>query len=117
MLTSGRSTIRFAIDDCGELYIISKSDGMIRGLTAPPQRDASLAGHFDESERAIPEIAGDLADPDDDGVLNLLEYALGLNPRENSAAAMPPGGRVRAECTGTDAAAVFPRLSVRLRFQ
>ncbi|MCC5805711.1 MAG: PQQ-dependent sugar dehydrogenase [Opitutales bacterium] len=87
---SGRADIRFAIDDAGELYIISKSDGMIRGLTAPPQKDAWLADHFDESERAIPEIAGDLADPDDDGIPNLLEYALGLSPRENSAAAIPP---------------------------
>lgn len=37
---------------------------MIRGLTAPPEKDAWLAAHFDASERADPNTSGDLADPD-----------------------------------------------------
>jgi hypothetical protein len=35
----------------------------------------------------------DLADPDDDGIPNLLEYALGLHPGQNSAGQMPQAVR------------------------
>jgi hypothetical protein len=34
-------------------------------------------------------ISGDLADPDGDGIANLLEYALGLNPNMASVAGLP----------------------------
>jgi hypothetical protein len=37
--------------------------------------------HFLEAERSQPSISGDAADADGDGLLNLVEYALGLNPR------------------------------------
>src|SRR5204862_5045947 len=39
---AGRADIRFAVDAKGELYILSKSDGMIRavaGATAPSARN------------------------------------------------------------------------------
>lgn len=86
---SGRADIRFAIDEEGELYIISKSDGMIRGLTTRPQKDAWLTTHFNQTERADPAISGPLADPAGDGLPNRLKYALDLNPRESQNHALP----------------------------
>ena len=35
---------------------------------------------FDEAERADPSITGDTADPNHDGLNNLIKYAFGLNP-------------------------------------
>ena len=41
----GRADIRFAVDAAGELYILSKADGMIRAvtgvasITSPPARN------------------------------------------------------------------------------
>jgi len=37
--------------------------------------------HFNESELLDPGISGPDADPDGDGIPNLMEYAMGLNPR------------------------------------
>lgn len=42
---------------------------------------------FSDVELAQPAIAGDEADPDQDGLGNLLEYALGLNPKRADAQA------------------------------
>lgn len=39
----GRADIRIQIDEAGELYIISKSDGMIRQIVGPPR----IAGDYD----------------------------------------------------------------------
>jgi hypothetical protein len=38
-----------------------------------------------------PEIAGELEDPDKDGIINLLEYALNLDPNAHSTATGAPG--------------------------
>ena len=38
------------------------------------------SGHFTAAQLSDGAISGDLADPDGDGVPNLLEYALNLNP-------------------------------------
>lgn len=40
-----------------------------------------------------PLIAGDLADPEKDGIANLLERALGLNPNSTSSASLPTASR------------------------
>ena len=45
--------------------------------------------HFNEEERSDPEISGETADPDRDGIPNLLEFALGLDPREPNTEALP----------------------------
>jgi hypothetical protein len=37
-------------------------------------------------------VVGDLDDPDRDGIANLIEYALGLNPNQASGSGLPVGG-------------------------
>jgi len=90
---SGRADIRLVADADGELFVLSKSDGMIRGLTAPPAKPSWLAAHFSSADQADPAVSGDSADPDGDGASNFLEYALGSDPRSSSA---PPPLSVRA---------------------
>jgi hypothetical protein len=46
--------------------------------------DAWRLANFSPAELADPAISGDLADPDHDGLSNLLEYALGLPPKDPS---------------------------------
>jgi hypothetical protein len=46
-------------------------------------------------------IAGDLADPDGDGVANLLEYALGLKPNVASVGGLPTVGQTNGFLTLT----------------
>ena len=46
-------------------------------------------------------IAGDLADPDGDGVTNLIEYALGLNPNSADVSGLPAVGQTNGFLTLT----------------
>lgn len=45
--------------------------------------------YFSFAELDLPTVSGPLADPDADGLDNLLEYALGLDPRQADSAALP----------------------------
>jgi hypothetical protein len=51
--------------------------------------EAWRASYFSGSELADPNISGDTADPDGDGIPNLLEYALNGNPRVANASIRP----------------------------
>ncbi|MCU0792229.1 MAG: retroviral-like aspartic protease family protein [Opitutaceae bacterium] len=55
-----------------------------------------LALRFSAAERQDPALAGLAADPDGDGLANLVEYALDLDPRSPAGAGAPVAGRVRA---------------------
>lgn len=48
--------------------------------------------HFTGAELADPAVSGDLADPDGDGVPNLLEYALDLDPHSANVQGQPTVG-------------------------
>jgi hypothetical protein len=83
----GRADVRWAMDAGGELFLLSKSDGMIRRLVAAPT--AWHLAHFTTEQLAQPDVSGDAADPDGDGVSNFLEYAFDLEPWQNSANLLP----------------------------
>jgi hypothetical protein len=51
--------------------------------------DAWRFAHFTASELANAAISGDTADPDVDGIVNLLEYAFNLDPKIASGAGLP----------------------------
>lgn len=53
--------------------------------------------HFPQEERTDPEISGLTADPDADGLANLLEYALQLNPKAFGLSGLPPAELVTVE--------------------
>ncbi len=54
----------------------------------PPPHDAWRIAHFVENAN-VPDIAGDLADPDHDGIPNLIERAFGLDPNVSSVDGLP----------------------------
>ena len=60
------------------------SSKVFREVTVGTMRQEFQDQYFTPGEQANEEIAGDLADPDGDGLVNLLEEALGLHPREGS---------------------------------
>ncbi len=57
--------------------------------------------HFSSEELALPVISGPNADPDADGLGNLMEYALGSDPRASSSAPAPAVGTTATEWTLT----------------
>ena len=61
-------------------------------VTTPYQ--AWQYGHFTAAELANDSVSGDLADADGDGVVNLLEYALGLDPEVPAVGGLPTSGVV-----------------------
>lgn len=110
---TGRADIRLVLDPEGELLVLSKSDGMVRALTAIPAKPAWLAAHFTSGEQTLPAVSGDLADPDGDGLPNFLEYALGTAPRSPDApstfaARLDSAGRLSLE---------YPAPRPELRYQ
>ena len=60
--------------------------------------------NFTAAELADPSISGDLADPDHDGLANMMEYALGLPPKDPAALNRP-----YATITGGDLTLTYTR--------
>jgi alpha-N-arabinofuranosidase len=59
-----------------------------------PQTFAAWQGqYFTQAELGDPTISGPTADPDHDGIPNLMEYALGLDPKTSSPAGLPVLGQ------------------------
>jgi hypothetical protein len=65
--------------------------------------DSWLSIYFDASERSNASLSGDLADPDRDGLVNLLEYAFAFDPKADSSAVMP-----KIERAGDSVKLTFP---------
>lgn len=61
----------------------------------PPQSSWNLwrEDEFTAGERLDPLVSGEYADPDHDGIVNLIEYAMGLPPRQNSRTGLPTTSR------------------------
>ena len=61
--------------------------GLVFPLSAAPQTSypSWREQQFSEAELGVAAISSDLADPEGDGFGNLLEYALGLDPRSQDA--------------------------------
>lgn len=79
---------------------VSSIAAMLDFTTIP---DSWLSTYFTTAEKANASISGDLADPDGDGLVNLLEYAFGFDPEKSSAPVMPI-----AERAGNNVRMVFP---------
>ena len=58
-------------------------------VTTLTQYQAYMAGYFTAQQMADPTITGDAADPDHDGIGNLLEYAFGSNPTQADVSRLP----------------------------
>ena len=71
-------------------YGVCVDDVGLSGQTSP--YTVWQTNRFTEADMAAGGIAGDADDPDGDGVANLLEYALGLNPMVYDTAGLPGGG-------------------------
>lgn len=89
----------------GSNFTFSRWEGSIGGTASPwvvvmdaPQTATARflspfqqwnTNYFSEAEKDDPELSGPTADPDGDGIPNLLEYALGLHPRQPSQEGLP----------------------------
>jgi hypothetical protein len=62
------------------------------GTTSSSPYATWQSAHFTATELATPSISGDTMDPDHDGIPNLMEYALNLDPRKAGTAGLPVRG-------------------------
>jgi len=74
-------------------------------------KEAWLTQNFSFDQLLDPEVSGDSADPDGDGIVNLLEYAFELNPHQNSR-----GGLPTPEADGAAVRIVFQPLRADLAY-
>jgi NHL repeat len=77
-----------AVDNAGNVYLADLDNNNIRVGTATTFAIWRTA-FFDQQQLNDPSISGYLADPDGDGLQNLLEYALNLNPNVSSTGGSP----------------------------
>ena len=70
---------------------LNSGNAVVSGLFFDPLSPLAAwkAFRFSAAELADPDIGGDSADPDTDGIPNLLEYKLGLNPRAAATGGLP----------------------------
>ncbi len=58
-------------------------------VTTPTQYQSYMGTYFTAQQMADPTITGDMADPDHDGISNLLEYAFGMDPTHADVSNLP----------------------------
>ena len=74
--------------------------GQLSTLAAAELQNSWVLSNFSVGELIDESVVADLADPDGDGISNLLEYALNLNPRQKNQAGLP---RLRIDLIGVGA--------------
>jgi hypothetical protein len=87
-LFSGTDSFTFHVSDGS----VNSTTATITLVVAPAPYDAWKQAKFTAQQLAQPGVVGDLDDPDRDGIANLIEYALGLNPNQASGSGLPVGG-------------------------
>ncbi|MBK8038201.1 MAG: tandem-95 repeat protein [Verrucomicrobiaceae bacterium] len=88
--TPGSTSFTFQVEDDGASSNLDLTPNTMT-IHVVSQPDFWRQTHFGSTSNSG--NGGDLADPDGDGVPNLLEYALGLHPGQNSAGQMPQAVR------------------------
>ena len=79
-LPTNQATVTLTLVPSGNFTSTSLSNATITILDRPI--NIWRRANFTPAELANPSISGDLADPDHDGLANLMEYALGLPPKD-----------------------------------
>lgn len=95
----GRVTFAYTISD-GDA---AAANSVALDLGIPVSADGFFTLYFDGAEREDPSIGGFDSDPDGDGLANLIEYALGSDPRS------PAATGVTASLSGGALRLSFPR--------
>jgi hypothetical protein len=82
---SGTDSFTFHVNDGST----NSAAATIKIVVAPSPYDAWKQAIFTAQQLEQPAVSGDLSDPDNDAISNLLEYALGLDPNQTSASGLP----------------------------
>ncbi|HEY2083668.1 MAG TPA: Calx-beta domain-containing protein [Verrucomicrobiae bacterium] len=86
-VTTNRTVFLTLSNATGAAYLMAQSNSVLTIAPAPSAYSVWKTAHFG-ANADDPNIAGDLADPDHDGIPNVLEFAFGSDP--NSPDATPP---------------------------
>lgn len=97
---TGAGTVTLRASQAGDATYAAAPD-VERSFVVRETVNSWQLGYFSESELLDPAISGPNADPDHDGMPNLVEYALGLDPRAASSTSAPPVGVTATDWTFT----------------
>jgi cyclophilin family peptidyl-prolyl cis-trans isomerase len=97
---AGAGTITLTASQPGNTNYAAASD-VVRSFVVTGNFASFQLTHFTVEELANPAISGPTADPDGDGLANLLEYALGLAPKTANASGLPEVAASAGEWTYT----------------
>ncbi|MEZ5414237.1 MAG: immunoglobulin domain-containing protein [Opitutaceae bacterium] len=95
---TGSVTVRASQAGNGNYFA---ADPVDRSFNVTANALSWLNEQFTPSELADESISGATADPDRDGLTNLLEYALGLDPMDTDTASLPEAGSSTTDWTYT----------------